>query len=176
VTGPEVGGQVGGEVVAWTLVLAGLVLLAYAGMLLGWRRRGQRHDLPPLVPTGSWPPATQPLLEARGRYFGSTTAGRWLDRIVAHGLGTRSPVRLVLSPEALEVHRPRGDFRIAADAVEGARHDQGIAGKVVPPHGVLVVTWRHGSHRIDSGFRLADSGTHDRWVTAISRLSKEQHA
>jgi hypothetical protein len=166
-------GGVTGGVVLWTLVLAGLVLLAYVGMLRGWHRRAQRHDLAPLVPAGA---PDHPLLEAEGRYFGSTTAGRWLDRIVAQGLGARSPVRLVLSAQAVDVHRPSDGFRIAADAVEGARHDQGIAGKVVPPHGVLVVTWRHGTHRIDSGFRLSDSSTHSHWVAAISRLAKEQPA
>jgi hypothetical protein len=165
--------DVTGGVVLWTLALAGLVLLAYVGMLRGWRRRARRHDLAPLTPAGS---PERALLEAEGRYFGSTTAGRWLDRIVARGLGTRSPARLVLSEQALDVQRPGDGFRIAADAVEGARHDQGIAGKVVPPHGVLVVTWRHGRHRIDSGFRLADSSTHEQWVSALSRLAKEQHA
>ena len=42
----------------------------------------------------------------------------------------------------------------AAAALRGARHDQGIAGKVVPPHGILVVTWQHGDLLLDTGFRL----------------------
>jgi hypothetical protein len=160
------------ELLLWTLVLAGLVLLAYAGMLRGWRRRGRRHDLAQLAT-----PATQPggpvLLQAEGRYFGTTTAGDWLDRVVARGLGTRSTARLVLTPAGLDVHRPGGDFHIPVGGLEAARHDQGIAGKVVPPHGVLVVTWRHGGHRLDSGFRLDTSAAHDDWVRAIGDLTKE---
>ncbi len=168
-----------GELLLWSLALAGIVVLAYAGMLRGWRRRGRRHDLPPLPPVAAGSP-DQPLPEAmregEGRYFGTTTAGAWLDRVVAQGLGTRSRARLVLSASGLDVHRPAGGFHIPAAAVEGARHDQGIAGKVVPPHGLLVVTWRHGDLRLDSGFRLADSSTHAQWIRAITRVSKEQHA
>jgi hypothetical protein len=159
-----------GELLLWTLVLAGLVLLAYAGMLRGWRRRARRHDLPPLAPVAE---PGRHLLQADGRYFGTTTAGDWLDRVVAHGLGTRSPARLVLSPDGLDVHRPGGDFRVPAGALEGARHELGVAGKVVPPHGLLVVTWRHGDHRLDTGFRLDDSSTHDDWIHAIDALPKE---
>ncbi|HEX2175889.1 MAG TPA: hypothetical protein VHG70_08250 [Nocardioidaceae bacterium] len=164
------------ELALWTAVLSVLVLLAYAGMLRGWRRRERRHELPPLLPAGRPSGAEPPLLEAEGRYFGSTLAGDWLDRVVARGLGTRSPVRLLLSELGLDVHRPGGGFRIPAEAVQGARHDQGIAGKVVPPHGILVVTWRHGEHRLDTGFRLSDSSTHEQWALAISRLSKEHQA
>jgi hypothetical protein len=160
-----------GQVLLWTLVLAGLVLLAYAGMLRGWRRRGRRHDLPPLVPVGE--PDGAALRRADGRYFGTTTAGDWLDRVVARGLGARSAARLVLTPAGLDVHRPGGDFRIPAAALEDARHDQGVAGKVVPPHGLLVVTWRHGDLRLDSGFRLDDSSAHDDWIRAIDSLVKE---
>jgi hypothetical protein len=159
-----------GALLLWSLLLAGLVLLAYAGMLRGWRRRGRRHDLAPLVPLGEPGPA---LLQAEGRYFGTTAAGDWLDRVVARGLGTRSPARLVLTPAGLDVHRPGGDFRIPVGGLEDARHDQGIAGKVVPPHGLLVVTWRHGDHRLDTGFRLDSSAAHDDWIRTIASLVKE---
>lgn len=159
-----------GELVLWSLALAGLVLLAYGGMLRGWRRRARRHDLPPLVPATDPGP---PLLQAEGRYVGTTTADDWLDRVVARGLGARSPARLLLTARGLDVHRPGGDFRIPAAAVERARHDQGIAGKVVPPHGLLVVTWRHGGHRLDTGFRLDRSSAHDDWIRVIDGLAKE---
>jgi hypothetical protein len=164
------GGGDTGALVAWAFVLAGLVVLAYAGMLRGWRRRRHRHDLLPLVPAGE---PDEPLLQADGRYFGSTLAGDWLDRVVARGLGTRSPVRLVLSAEGLDVLRPGASFRVPAHALEGARHDQGIAGKVVPPHGVLVVTWRHGDLRLDTGFRLDDSRRHATWVERLDAITKE---
>jgi hypothetical protein len=159
-----------GGLLAWAFVLVGLVVMTYGGMLRGWRRRARRHDLEALAPAGE---PGQPLLQADGRYIGTTLAGDWLDRVVARGLGARSPARLVLSVEGLDVLRPGGSFRVPVAALEGARHDQGIAGKVVPPHGVLVVTWRHGDLRLDTGFRLDPSGQHATWVEQLDTITKE---
>ncbi len=133
------------------LILFGLLALAYLAMWRGWRRRGRRHDLPPLVPVGA---AGDGVLTASGRYFGTTLEGQWLERVVARGLGPRSSCRLVLSSAGLDVRRSGQDFRIPAAALVGARLESGIAGKVVPPHGILVVTWQHGELVLDSGFRL----------------------
>jgi hypothetical protein len=158
------------------LLLLALALLAYVGMWRGWRHRRGRHDLPPLVET---PPVAQlpaSRLQSGARYFGTTVAGDWLDRVVARGLGARSSCRLSLSREGLDVVRLAGSFRVPAAALRGARHDQGIAGKVVPPHGVLVVTWQHGDLLLDTGFRLTETSTadvHNAWVRAIAKLAKE---
>jgi hypothetical protein len=165
-------------------ILVLVLVLAFLGMWSGWRRRASRHDLPPLVPAppvADLPPAK---LEGGARYFGTTVAGDWLDRVVAHGLGARSTARLSLSSEGLDVIRLAGSFRIEAAALRGARHDMGLAGKVVPPHGVLVVTWRHGDLLLDTGFRLtdvtvADKGTteaHNQWIRAISKLVRDSRA
>lgn len=161
-----------------TLVLFGLLAVAYLAMWWGWRRRGRRHDLPPLValpPVKDLPTAK---LDSAARYFGTTVAGDWLDRVVTHGLGARSSCRIRLSGEGIDVVRVAGSFRIPAAALRGARHDQGIAGKVVPPHGLLVVTWAHGDHTLDTGFRLTDGGTeaHNQWVRSISKLAKKETA
>jgi hypothetical protein len=168
-------------------ILLGVVVVAYLAMWRGWRGRAAKHDLPPLVPA----PAVDALPAAKvsggARYFGTTVAGDWLDRVVAQGLGARSQCRLSLSGEGLDVIRLAGSFRIPATALRGARHDQGIAGKVVPPHGLLVVTWQHGEHTLDTGFRLTDPSlrgvedkgvtsvrqAHDAWIRAISKLTKE---
>jgi hypothetical protein len=168
----------------WALpvaVLFGLLLLAYLAMWLGWRRRGRKHDLPPLVPApqvADLPPAR---LQGGARYFGTTVSGDWLDRVVARGLGARSSARISLSREGLDVIRLAGSFRIPATMLRGARHDQGIAGKVVPPHGVLIVTWQHGDHLLDTGFRLtdetvADKGVteaHNEWIRVIGKIVRE---
>jgi hypothetical protein len=153
------------------LILFGLLALAYLGMWRGWRRRGRRHDLPPLVEAS---PAARSSLVASGRYFGTTTAGSWLDRVVARGLGTRSGCDVSLSDAGMDVVRPSASFRIPADALRGARLDKGIAGKVVPPHGILVVTWQHGDLLLDSGFRFADPGQHEAWVQAVTRATSER--
>ena len=168
------------EYVVPVLVLFGLLLLAYAAMWWGWRRRAARHGLPELAPA---PPGEEPAatLRADARYFGTAVAGNWLERVTARGLGARSTARLSLSTEGLDVVRPAGRFRIPVSALRGARHDRGIAGKVVPPHGLLVVTWQHGEHLLDSGFRLtgtaaADKGVteaHNTWIRAIGELARD---
>jgi hypothetical protein len=158
-------------------ILAALVVLAYLGMWRGWRRRARKHDLPALVEVPPVAELPEARLQAGARYFGTTISGDWLDRVVARGLGPRSGCRLSLSKEALDVVRLAGSFRIPAAALRGARHDQGIAGKVVPPHGLLVVTWAHGDFLLDTGFRLDDArSTHDEWVRTISKRAKENAA
>ena len=160
--------------------------LAYLGMWLGWQRRARKHDLPPLLPAPAVSDLPPAKLEAGGRYFGTTVSGDWLDRVVAQGLGTRSMVRLRLSAEGLDVVRVGGSFRIPSAALRSARHDQGIAGKVVPPHGLLVVTWQHGKVLLDSGFRLEPSkggegsaqGTgvtalHNQWIRSIGKIARD---
>jgi hypothetical protein len=157
---------------AATLLLA-LVVVLYVLMWRGWRRRGAKHDLPPLLETPPVAELPEPKLIAGARYFGTTVAGDWLDRVVARGLGARSTCRLNLSGEGLDVIRLAGSFRIPVTALRGARRDQGIAGKVVPPSGVLVVTWQHGDLTLDTGFRLDDPDKHNDWVRSISKMAKE---
>ncbi|MET7436265.1 hypothetical protein [Streptomyces sp. NPDC005568] len=121
-------GQKSAEVTDWAARigwLVGLVLfvaLVYWLMREGWKWRGTlQGDLPELptrpapaapdedgprlpgMPTGPGPAR----LTMSGRYHGSTTAGQWLDRIVAHGLGTRSRVELTLTDAGLDVVRRR---------------------------------------------------------------------
>jgi hypothetical protein len=163
-------------------VLAVVVVLAYVGMWRGWRRRAAKHDVPPLIDIPPVDQLPEPRLQSGARYFGTTVAGDWLDRVVARGLGARSSCRLNLSSEGLDVVRLAGSFRIPAAALRGARQDQGIAGKVVPPHGVLVVTWQHGDLTLDTGFRMTEldakgnakvGDEHAAWVRAISKMAKE---
>lgn len=154
-------------------LLLALVVVLYGLMWRGWRRRAAKHDLPPLVETPAVADLPEPKLISGARYFGTTVSGDWLDRVVARGLGARSSCRLNLSDEGLDVIRLAGSFRIPPTALRGARRDQGIAGKVVPPSGVLVVTWQHGDLTLDTGFRLTDPERHNDWVRSISKMAKE---
>lgn len=169
------------------VVLFVALLAVYFLMWRGWRGRSRRHDLPELPATPDVNDLPTAKLQAGARYFGTTVSGDWLDRVVARGLGSRSTARLSLSLEGLDVIRLAGSFRIPAEALRGARHDQGIAGKVIPPHGLLVVTWEHGDYLLDTGFRLtvdkldrgASAGTtdaHNVWVRSISKIAKEHSA
>lgn len=154
--------------IEWLIGLIVLIGLVYLLMWRAWRRRVARQgDLPELPAVPAEPGA--PLAELSGRYIASTTAGDWLDRIAARDLGTRSLADLTLTADGVIVRRPAAtDFLIPAAAVRGARLDKGIAGKVVPEGGLLVITWAHGDRLIDSGFRSGHPAEHSAWVTAIT--------
>ncbi|MEW2315406.1 PH-like domain-containing protein [Streptomyces bauhiniae] len=155
----------------WLVGLALFVALVYWLMREGWKWRGTlQSDLPelPEVPDDLGPEK----LAMSGRYHGSTTAGQWLDRIVAHGLGSRSRAELTLTDEGLAVERPGAtDFFIPVAALRGARLDKGIAGKVLTEGGLLVVTWAHGEKLIDSGFRSDHAAEHTTWVETLNQMT-----
>ncbi|KPC65165.1 hypothetical protein [Streptomyces chattanoogensis] len=164
--------------IAWVVGLLVFVIFLYWLMREGWKWRGKlQGDLPelPAAPDD----LGEPKLTLTGRYHGSTTAGQWLDRIVARGLGTRSRTELTLTDRGLNVVRPGAqDFFVPAAALRGARLDKGIAGKVLTEGGLLIVTWAHGDKEIDSGFRSDRADEHPAWVealTALTTTSTTQH-
>ncbi|MFJ9468829.1 PH-like domain-containing protein [Streptomyces caniferus] len=161
--------------IGWVVGLLVFVVFVYWLMRQGWKWRGTlQGDLPELPATPDDP--GEPQLALSGRYHGSTTAGQWLDRIVARGLGTRSRAELTLTGQGLDVVRPgAADFFVPAAALRGARLDKGIAGKVLTEGGLLIVTWEHGGRRIDSGFRSDRADEHPAWVEAVNRLSTTEH-
>jgi hypothetical protein len=156
--------------IGWLVGLALFIALVYWLMREGWKWRGTLQSDLPAPPSA--PEETGPAkLELSGRYHGSTTAGQWLDRIVAHGLGTRSRAELTLTDRGLEVERPgASDFFIPTGALRGARLDKGIAGKVLTEGGLLVVTWELGDKLIDSGFRSDHAAEHTEWVDTLNHL------
>lgn len=158
------------DYLGWSAGLVLLVILVYWLMRQGWKWRSTlQSDLPPLPEPPADPGPV--LLSVSGRYHGTTTAGNWLDRIVAHGLGARSLAELTLTERGLLARRPGAtDLWIPAEALVGARTDSGIAGKVVPS-GLLVATWRHGDLELDSGFRADRPDQHPAWVAAIERIA-----
>ncbi|MEV5125804.1 hypothetical protein AB0K49_23895 [Streptomyces decoyicus] len=161
--------------IGWVVGLLVFVVFVYWLMRQGWKWRGTLQGDLPELPTTPDAPGT-PLLTLTGRYHGSTTAGQWLDRIVARGLGTRSRAELTLTDQGLDVVRPgAADFFVPAAALRGARLDKGIAGKVLTEGGLLIVTWEHGGRQIDSGFRSDRADEHPAWVEALNELSTTEH-
>lgn len=156
--------------VGWLVGLLLFVALVYWLMREGWKWRGTlQGDVPELFTSPDEPGEAK--LTMSGRYHGSTTAGQWLDRIVAHGLGTRSRVELTLTDTGLDVVRPgASDFFVPLTQLREARLDKGIAGKVLTEGGLLVVTWQHGERLIDSGFRSDHAAEHTEWVETLNHM------
>ncbi|WP_328680114.1 hypothetical protein OG905_33615 [Streptomyces sp. NBC_00322] len=176
--------------VGWVVGLLLFIALVYWLMRQGWKWRGSLQSDLPELPARPSPTTTlnrdgkpplpgmpespgEATLSMSGRYHGSTTAGQWLDRIVAHGLGTRSRVELTLTESGLDVVRPGAqDFFVPTAALREARLDKAIAGKVLAEGGLLIVTWAHGDKLIDSGFRSDHAAEHAAWVEAINNLNQ----
>ncbi|MFJ3902515.1 hypothetical protein [Streptomyces sp. NPDC090025] len=157
--------------IGWVAGLLLFVALVYWLMRQGWKWRGSLQSALPPLPEVPEDPGTAKLTLS-GRYHGSTTAGQWLDRIVAHGLGTRSRAELTLTDAGIGVVRPGAqDFLIPAEAVREARLDKGIAGKVLTEGGLLVITWQHGDTLLDSGFRADRAAEHAAWVETLNHLN-----
>ncbi|MFI1484224.1 hypothetical protein [Streptomyces sp. NPDC020747] len=156
--------------IGWLVGLVLFVALVYWLMREGWKWRGAlQGDLPELHTAPEEP--GEATLTMSGRYHGSTTAGQWLDRIVAHGLGTRSRAEATLTDAGLDVVRPgAADFFVPAAQLREARLDKGIAGKVLTEGGLLVITWEHGDRLIDSGFRSDHAAEHNEWVTTLNNM------
>ncbi|WP_335935770.1 PH-like domain-containing protein [Streptomyces sp. PTD5-9] len=159
--------------ISWVVGLLVLIAFVYWLMRQGWKWRGSlQSDLPELPTAPEGFADGEKRLTLTGRYHASTTAGQWLDRIVARGLGTRSRAELTLTDQGLDVVRPgAADFFVPASALRGARLDKGIAGKVLPEGGLLIITWAHGDRLIDSGFRSDRSAEHAAWVEAVEQLT-----
>ncbi|MEU4657054.1 hypothetical protein AB0G32_24490 [Streptomyces sp. NPDC023723] len=156
--------------IGWVVGLGLFVALVYWLMREGWKWRGTLQGDLPELPTAPDDPGPA-RLSMSGRYHGSTTAGQWLDRIVARGLGTRSRAELTLTDAGVDVVRPGAtDFFVPAAALREARLDKGIAGKVLTEGGLLVLTWQHGEKLIDSGFRSDHAAEHNEWVETLTDM------
>ncbi|MER6120113.1 hypothetical protein E6R60_17065 [Streptomyces sp. A0642] len=159
--------------ISWVIGLIVLIAFVYWLMRQGWKWRGSlQSGLSDLATTPAGYADGEKLLTLTGRYHASTTAGQWLDRIVAHGLGTRSRVELTLTAQGLDVVRPGAtDFFVPAADLREARTDKALAGKVLPEGGLLVITWALGDQLIDSGFRSDHAAEHAAWVEAVNALA-----
>ncbi len=138
-----------------TGVLLLLVLLGVLGMRRGWRRRAQRQQT---LPAPGLPPADlaghAPVATLQGLYVGSATAEDWLDRVVAHGLGTRAQADLAVHTAGVLLERDGSSpLWIPVEDLRQVRFDSGLAGKVVEQGGLLVLRWRLGEVEVDSGVR-----------------------
>lgn len=155
-----------------SLLVVVFFVLCAAGMWWGWHNRMRRQSYLPPLPI---PPAElgEPLLPpADGVYVSTTTADNWQDRIVVGRLGFRSAAQWRLHPEGLLVERTGADpLWIPVAALEGARTGRAMAGKVLGIDGLLVVTWRLGDHRLDTGFLGDDTEDYGEWIDAIRSLT-----
>lgn len=155
------------QVTDWpTRIALVLAMLAFIGIALAAMRRGwlgRRRRQAGIVPPAQEPPTGTVLgAAAEGLYVGAATAGDWLDRIAAHGLGVRSRATMRVGVAGVWFDRvgAPGAWLPRAE-LAGARLDRGVAGTVRGRDSVIVLTWAGaGQPAIDLGFRADDAAGH----------------
>ncbi|GAA2034653.1 hypothetical protein WDZ16_07680 [Pseudokineococcus marinus] len=158
---------------AGLLVLAAIPVL-WALMWWGWRRRSRRQRDLPAPPAAPRDPGAVVLEPREGVYVSTTTAGDWLDRVVAHGLGRRSACEVGVFAAGVSVAREGEDVLwLPADRLLRVRRERGMAGKYVDREGLVVLTWLLGPGEdleVDTGLRLRRDADADALVAALAAV------
>lgn len=152
------------------LVLSFVVLLAaaYGLMWRGWRNRQRRQAFLP-APARPEPGAEVLLEPVAGLFVGTTFAGRWMDRVAVHRLSDRAVADLWPGDDGVHLAREGADEILLPYAdVVAAAPGSALAGKVMGPDGLLLITWRLGGAELTSAFRADDHTQHARLAAAIA--------
>jgi voltage-gated potassium channel Kch len=138
----------------WAVVfLAVLLVGAYLAMWRGWRRRAaSQSDLPQLP--AHLPAADVLIGPVEAVYLGTTSAGDWLDRVVARTLGRRSTASVTITTAGVVVERtPEPRLDIPVSALRGVRTDRAGAHRAGRTEQLLVLTWTHGDRLLETVLR-----------------------
>lgn len=157
------------------LILALAFLAILALMYLGWRRRGRSQiDLPAPVDATSLTDLGESaqIGPADAVYVATVLADQPLERVVAHGLGTRSRATVTLGEGGSWRLDRRGapSVTIPAGSVDSVGSAPGMVGKFIGGDGLLVIRWRLGDRLLDTGLRLSRRADHD------LLLSRKEHS
>jgi hypothetical protein len=158
-----------GEHLLLALVILLAIALGYLGMWRGWRRRSQRvQSLPPLPELVS--PRPEPLPEPlvppmSGVYVGSVGEGGWQDRIAGRGLGRRTGGQLVVTDRGVDL----AGLWLPRTSLASVRIGPGLANKVVPGPGMVIVGWDWDGTRCESAFR-GEASRYPDIVAAVETL------
>lgn len=157
----------------WAALILAALGLSYYGMWRGWRRRGRRApDLAPLASPPASPGAERCRVE--GVYLGTSTAGNWLDRVVAQGLGATAEASVHVTKSGVIVDRVGSKpIWIASHKIDRVRLESAQAGEPLPEEGLVLMTWHHEEQGLDTGFAPRHAADRAVLVDAIRRLVKE---
>lgn len=151
-----------------TIIIVGLIVLALAGMLLGWRalvRKNAGLIAPDLVPDN----VGDMIAVDNGLYVATTLAEQPLERVAAHGLGFRSRSTVTITNNGITVARTGSSpFFIGSDSLLSVQRATWAIDKAVEPGGLMVITWRLGETALDSYFRM--DGDHELLLNAGTDL------
>ena len=165
-------------------ILAVVCVLALVAMRAGWRHRARRSAVAvpelPASPADDAALGTPRTASLAATYVSSTTAGDWLDRVVAHDLGVRSRAVVRVFDAGVRIERTGArDLFVPAAALRGVRTAAGMAGKFVGRDGLVVITWQvpgTGVTALDTGLRLRRGADRTPLIEAVGALVTETSA
>lgn len=152
-------------------VLVAVVVLAFAGMWWGWRRRVARASsavpaLPAVPELGT--PTVGPVAAT---YLASVPADDRLARVAAHRLGVRSPAEVEVHGAGVLVRRAgAGDLFVPAADLVRVDRASGFAGTAVAVDRVLVLRWRCAAVTLDTGVLARHAADRAALAAAVAAL------
>ncbi|MCI2239024.1 hypothetical protein MO973_29935 [Paenibacillus sp. TRM 82003] len=153
-----------------TIILIVALLLLWRMMFTGYRGRALRQKtLPRPVGSKDW----QGLRDAvEGVYVSTTDAENSLDRIAAHGLGTRSAVAVGFVDEGVGFLRQGArSFVVPTADIVGVGHGPGMVGKWVGRgDGLVILRWRLGDRVVDTGVKPRHPAQGARFAEQVEEL------
>jgi len=154
------------------LVLALLIL--WRMMFAGYRGRALKQKmLPRPLGARNWENLSGVV---EGIYVSTTDSENTLDRIAAHGLGTRSAVAMGFVDGGVGFLRQGArSFVVPADAIVGVGHGPGMVGKWMGRgDGLVVLRWRIGDRVVDTGVKARHPREGAKFAEAVEELVRSR--
>lgn len=162
--------------------IAVVLVAAFLGMLLSWRRRARSQgDLrAPAASAGAPHDAAVVRADVLGGYVATTFADRPLDRVVAAGLGFRARANLMVTDTGIRFDRVgSAPLFVPRDHVRGAGAASWTIDRGVEPDGLTVLAWNldspDGPVPVESAFRI-DPEPRAAFVAAVQTLMEAPRA
>ena len=157
--------------IIFTIVVFAIIALAIWGMRKAWLGKAKKfsHLPEPQVQIPASSVAVTPSFAAR--FAGSTVTGQWLNRVTVYALGTPRGVVASVHSDGIFINDD-GDFRLwipKTDLTE-VRTGRGLAGDVVEPEGMIILSWNLGDQSIDTGLRVNRNLDHEEFLKAAREL------
>ncbi len=157
--------------IIFTIAVFAVIGLAIWGMRRAWLGKAKKFSHIPApdtaVPVGSV--SVTGAFDAR--FAGSTVSGQWLNRITVHALGTPRGVIASVHSDGIFIEDD-GDFSLwlPKSDLTAVRAGRGIAGDVVEPEGMVILTWTLGDQSVDTGLRVNRNSDHEEFLKAASEV------
>ena len=160
-----------GPRIAFTLFTLAVIALAVWGMRHSWNKKARQFAHLPAPQTQAPTDAIWTAGPVEARFGGTTTTGQWLNRVVTYGLGTPRGVQVSVSNQGLWLTDDT-DFNLwlPVQDIVAVRTGRGIAGDVVEPEGMIIVSWTLGDTTLDSGIRVSRHADHELVLNELTQL------